>query len=60
MTLADWIALITPVSAVLGGGGIAVTKLTRIAVAVEQLVKSGEAVTKTVADHEQRLTKGGL
>jgi hypothetical protein len=50
-----------------GGGGTAVAKLTRLAVAVEQLVKQieGLAVTQaktaeTVQNHEIRLTKANL
>jgi ribose 5-phosphate isomerase len=50
-----------------GGGGTAVAKLTRLAVAVEQLVKQIETLATsqaktatTVQDHEIRLAKGGL
>jgi hypothetical protein len=40
--------------------GGASSRLTRPVVAVEQLVVAVETITKTVADHEKRLAKGGL
>ena len=43
-----------------GGGAQLVSKLTRLAVAVESLVESHKKLTETVADHEKRLGKGGL
>ena len=44
-----------------GGGGVQlVTKLTRIAVAVENLVESNKKLVDQVGDHEKRLTRGGL
>lgn len=59
MTPQLWIEL---AGIVLGGGGGAklVAKLTRIAVAVEQLLESNKTVVAAVADHEKRLSKGGL
>jgi hypothetical protein len=46
----------------LGGGGGAqlVAKVTRVAVAVENLLKSYESLTSQVGDHEKRLGKAGL
>lgn len=43
-----------------GGGTQLVMKLTRLAVAVEQLVESHRKLTDTVADHENRLNRNGL
>lgn len=67
MNASNWIELILGAPTVLGGGGVLVAKLTRIAVAVEQLAEriaevSGKVaqVGETVQDHENRLNKGGL
>lgn len=46
--------------ALIGGGIVAVSKLTRIAVAVEQGAEAIKAVAAKVEDHEKRLSKGGL
>lgn len=54
------VELVLGLPTLLGGGGILVSKLTRIAVAVEGLVDANRQVTETVADHEKRLAKGGL
>jgi len=43
-----------------GGGAQLVGKLTRLAVAVENLVESNKKITGVVEDHEKRLLKGGL
>jgi len=56
MHAADWIALIG-LGLGGGGGGAAISKLTRLAVAVEQLVKSTETVTGITRDHETRLSQ---
>jgi len=50
--------LIELLGLVLGGGGGAtvVSKLTRLAVAVEQLVESQRKVTDTVQGHETRIS----
>lgn len=54
------IELILGLPAMLGGGGVLVAKLTRIAVAVETLVDAHKITAAAVADHEQRLGKAGL
>lgn len=63
----NWIELVSILLTVLGGGTIGVAKLTRIAVAAEQLGKALETLAgqqkdtaATVQAHEIRLTKGGL
>lgn len=50
-----------------GGGGTAIAKLTRLAVAVERaagdiraIVEDAKATKATIQDHEIRLAKGGL
>jgi len=44
-----------------GGGGIQlVGKITRVAVAVENLVESNKKIVDQVNDHENRLNRGGL
>lgn len=67
MNAGNWIELATAVVTVLGGGTIGVSKLTRIAVAVENGAKLIEAVAAQVAkqgdvqqDHEVRLAKANL
>lgn len=62
-----WTEIILGVPTLLGGGGVVVSKLTRIAVGLEKLAEQvSEArddikeTAATVADHERRLTKGGL
>jgi hypothetical protein len=59
MTSADWLAL---AGILLGGGGLTqvVAKMTRMAVAVEELVESYKVLTGQVHDHEERLSRGGL
>ncbi len=67
MNAGNWIELAGIVVTVLGGGAIGTSKLTRIAVAAENLAKQIEGLAgqqqdtaKTVQDHEVRLAKGGL
>jgi len=55
MTPADWLTLIGILVGG-GGGGTLISKLTRVAVAVEQLVESNKKVTETVAGHETRIS----
>lgn len=44
-----------------GGGGVQlITKVTRLVVAIEQLVDSHKMLTEKVAEHENRLTRNGL
>jgi len=44
-----------------GGGGVQlVGKVTRVAVAVENLVESNRKLVGKVEDHENRLNRGGL
>jgi len=59
VTVSEWIAV---AGLLLGGGGGAqlVAKLTRLAVAVENLVESNKKLVGQVDDHENRLNKGGL
>jgi len=63
----DWLELLLGLPTLLGGGGVVVAKLTRIAVAAETLADkiadvAGDVakVGETVQDHENRLNKGGL
>ena len=59
MNAQNWMELV--MIALGGGGGVQlVTKLTRIAVAVENLVESNKKLVDQVGDHEKRLTRGGL
>lgn len=67
MNAGTWIALATIIVTVLGGGSLGVSKLTRIAVAVETLMKQIEAIVSqqaatalTVQNHENRLNKANL
>lgn len=64
MNAGDWIALILGAPTLAGGGMVTVlkvtSKLTRIAVAVEQGTEAVKAIAVKVDDHEKRLTKGGL
>lgn len=67
MTGADWVSLVAILLPLLGGGAVGTAKLTRIAVATEQLgealkelASQQQATAKTVQDHENRLNKGGL
>jgi hypothetical protein len=46
----NWIELAALIVTILGGGGIGVSKVTRIAVAIEALGRALETVGKTVAD----------
>lgn len=55
MHAAEWIALITPAIAVATAGYAGVVKLTRMAVALEQLTKSMEAAAVKVDSHEARI-----
>ena len=44
-----------------GGGGVQlVSKITRVAVAVETLAESNKKIVDQVNDHENRLNRGGL
>jgi hypothetical protein len=54
MSATDWIALIGIMLGG-GGGGAAISKLTRLAVAVEGLVESMKKVHDSVAGHETRI-----
>lgn len=54
------VELILGLPTLLGGGGVLVAKLTRIAVAVETLVEASKKAAETFADHEKRLARGGL
>ena len=56
MHVADWIALLTPALAVATAGYAGVAKLTRMAVAIEQLAKAMATVAEQVSDHEKRIT----
>jgi hypothetical protein len=56
----DWIEVILGGPTIMGGGCLLVAKLTRIAVAVENLVRQMGRTAETVADHEKRLNKAGL
>jgi hypothetical protein len=67
MNASDWIEIILGAPTLLGGGGILVAKLTRIAVAIENLLEKISALTEAqaktaekVAEHDVRLAKGGL
>lgn len=55
MPAAEWIALITPGLAVAGGMYAAVVKLTRMAVAIEQLTSTLGLVHERVDVHEGRI-----
>lgn len=67
MNAGAWVALAAVVVTVLGGGFLGVSKLTRIAVAVETLVDQIRGLTKAQSDltaivqqHENRLNKAHL
>ena len=67
MDAGNWISLITIAVTGLGGGGVMVARLTRIAIAAENLADkiaevSGRVakVGETVQDHENRLNKAKL
>lgn len=60
MDVGTVIEIVLGMPTMLGGGGILVSKLTRIAVAVESLVESQRKIIGQVDDHEKRLSKGGL
>jgi predicted phage tail protein len=60
MHASDWIAIVACTLTMVGGGITGVSRLTRIAVAVETLAEAMRAVTARVEDHEKRLSKGGL
>jgi hypothetical protein len=51
----EWIALITPGFAVAGACYAVVVKLTRMAVALEQLTTSMKAAAEKVDSHEARI-----
>lgn len=55
MHAAEWIALITPGMALAGTGYAIVVKLTRMAVALEQLGKSMQVTADKVDGHEARI-----
>jgi len=56
MHAADWIALITPATAVGAIGVAGIVKLTRLVDAVERLTTAMERIAGIVDDHEHRLT----
>lgn len=64
MNAGNWIELAALLVTVIGGGGLTalklVTRLTRIAVAVEQGTHAIKKVVTKVDDHERRLNRGGL
>lgn len=67
MNAGNWIELAAIVITILGGGAAGSSKLTRIAVAAEQLAEKIAAITEaqkntaaTVQDHENRLNKANL
>lgn len=55
MTAADWIALILPAFAVAGAGTAGVSKLTRMAVAIEHLAQLLQAAAQIDTNHEARI-----
>lgn len=52
---AEWIALLTPILAMLSVGVAGVIKLTRMTVALEQLTESMNKFADKAADHESRI-----
>lgn len=67
MNAGNYIELAGIVLTFLGGGSVGVAKLTRIAVAAENLAEQIKAITEQqkdtqtqVTDHENRLNRGGL
>lgn len=52
----EWIALVMPVLAVIGTGYGAIVKLTRMAVALEQLGGAMKTAAEKVDNHEGRIT----
>ena len=50
MNTGNWIELAALLVTILGGGGIGVSKVTRVAVAIEQLGKAFESTGKAVSD----------
>lgn len=67
MNASNWIQLVALIITISGGGTIGVSKLTRIAVAIEMLMKQIEGLAgvqaktaSTVQDHENRLNKARL
>lgn len=59
MTIVQGVELIIGAGGV-GGGAKVIGQLTRIAVAIEGLVKWREKTDAQLAEHQQRLDKGGL
>lgn len=60
MRIGDWIALAAGVPPWIGVVLVAITRLTRLVVAVETLTKQMAKVVDEVRGHKQRLDKGGL
>lgn len=67
MSTSNLIEMISVIATLLGGGGVGVAKLTRIAIAAETLtgqiiavVKKQEEAGRAVQDHENRLNRAGL
>lgn len=57
MHVSEWIAIIAPAMAIAAAGYTAVAKLTRMTVAIEDLVRSMAKVSETLGDHGDRLSK---
>lgn len=60
MTIADIIAIIVAIPSVGGPAVLGISRLARIAAAVERIEPALGTIVKTVQDHENRLNKGGL
>lgn len=60
MNAGNWLELILGAPTILGGGGVLVAKLTRIALAAENLADKIAEISGTVQDHENRLNKARL
>jgi outer membrane murein-binding lipoprotein Lpp len=67
MNTSNLIALISVIATLLGGGGVGVAKLTRIAIAAEtltgqiiEIIKRQQQTEATVQDHENRLNRAHL
>lgn len=55
MNAANWIAVMTPALALVGAGSAGVAKLTRMAVAIENLAKLLQAAAQIDTNHEARI-----
>jgi hypothetical protein len=55
MHMAEWIGLLTPIMAMIGTGYAGVVKLTRMAVALEQVGESMKQAAAKVDNHEGRI-----